>query len=631
MRLRILFFCLLPFMGSAQIQFTEIGQAAGVNFQPFIPWYIGGGAAFFDYNNDGNIDLYVTGGWRKDKLYRNNGDGTFTDVSVASGIANPNLFVVSLGVTTGDIDNDGDRDILVSTEKGFANQLFRNNGNGTFTNITSIAGLSADVYSTYSSAFGDYNKDGYLDISVGHYVETAQGQYDSVGNHIGFLHKCPANYLYINNGNNTFTNIANSLGFMANDTACTLSTTFTDYDNDGDMDIANANDFGQWIVSNQLFRNNFPNNSYSNMTDSLSLNTRMYGMGVAVGDYDQDMDLDYYMTNIGRNSLYRNMGAAGFIDTADAAGVDNTWTPGDTLWTTSWGCGFFDADNDTYLDLFVSNGYVVSTTFIINDEQDPNAFFYNNGDGTFTNLAPQLGLDEPEICHGFTYGDIDNDGDLDMFVPILVYDTTIVGQSNSFLYRNDSDSTNHWLQVELEGVQTNRDAFGVHIEIYVGGRAWLHEISGGGTHTSQYSSIAHFGLASDTIVDSLIIHWLNSPTERYYNLSSNQRLHLIEGMAPPPPPVGVRELYQEPTFLLFPNPANAFCNIQYSIKATTATQDVQLNVYNNLGQRINYVNFGQNASGQYRHSYDLQGLSPGIYHFVLTIDGQSYTKQLVVK
>ena len=102
-------------------------------------------------------------------------------------------------------------------------------------------------------------------------------------------------------------------------------------------------------------------------------------------------------------------------------------------------------------------------------------------------------------------------------------------------------------------------------------------------------------------------------------------------MAPPPPPVGVRELYQEPTFLLFPNPANAFCNIQYSIKATTATQDVQLNVYNNLGQRINYVNFGQNASGQYRHSYDLQGLSPGIYHFVLTIDGQSYTKQLVVK
>jgi hypothetical protein len=629
MRLAILLFCLLPFMGNAQIQFTEIGQAAGVNFQPFIPYYLGGGTAFFDYNNDGNLDLFVTGGWRKDKLYRNNGDGTFTDVSAASGIANPNIFYVSLGVVTGDIDNDGDRDILVNTERGFANQLFRNNGNGTFTNITSIAGLSADLYSTYSSSFGDYDKDGDLDISIGHYVETAQGLYDSLGNHIGFLHQCPANYLYLNNGNNTFTNIANTVGL--NDTACTLSSMFTDYDNDGDMDIANANDFGQWIISNQIFRNNLPNNNYTEMTDTLFLNTRMYGMGVAVGDYDQDMDLDYYMTNIGRNSLYRNMGAAGFIDTADAAGVHNTYTPGDTLWTTSWSCGFLDVDNDSYLDLFVANGYVLSTTFIINDEQDPNAFFHNNGDGTFTNLAAQLGLDEPEICHGFTYGDLDNDGDLDMFVSILVYDTMIANQSNSFLYRNDSDTTNKWLQVELEGVQTNRDAFGCHIEIYVGGRAWLHEISGGGTHSSQYSSIAHFGLASDTIVDSLIIHWLNSPPERYFNLAANQRLHLIEGMAPPPQPVGVRQLYQEPTFILFPNPASTFCNLQYNINAASAKQDVLLNVYNNLGQRINYVNFGQNTSGQYRHSYDLQGLSPGIYHFVLTIDGQSYTKQLVVK
>ncbi len=623
---------LFPLGLSAQtiLKFTEIAPAAGINFTPYVMYEFGGGAAFLDYDNDGNLDIYVTGGMRKDKLFRNNGDGTFSDVSFFAGVGNPNFDIITLGVIVGDYDNDGDTDIFVTTEKSFRNLLLRNNGDGTFTDVTLATGLQHNLNSCYTASFGDYDKDGFLDIITSEYVDEAGFTFDSLSNVTGFAHKCYQNSFYRNNGNGTFTEMSQILGII--DTGCTLSITFTDFDRDGDMDILSGNDFGAWVVPNKLFRNNYPLNSFSDVSDTFGINNGIYSMGIAVGDYDQDMDLDYYITNIGRNSLFKNQGAAGFDDVADLAGVDDTYNRNNVM-TAGWGTGFLDIDNDSYLDLFVANGFMPAAAFIWNDSFNYDALYYNNGNGTFTDIADTLGVDKSQICHGFAYGDYDNDGDLDMIVVAMITDTSGSGWfpwqngSRVFLYRNDTESPNHWLQVKLEGVQTNRDAYGCQIEIYLPSRSWVHEVSGGDSHLSHHSSIAHFGLGQDTIVDSLVIRWLNSPAETYYNIPANQRLYLIEGTAPPPPTLGRQEtLYQEADFLVFPNPTQDICQLQYRLDAPAK---LSLSLYNALGQRLDYRSWVANSAGTFRETYSLEELPVGWYKMVLSIDNQNFVKTII--
>jgi hypothetical protein len=651
----LLLFCLSNLsLLSAQIAMSDQATAAGINHECVVPFYVGGGAAFFDYNNDGYEDLYLTGGTNADKLYRNDGNGSFTDVSMASGIVSATQAAITLGVTSGDLDNDGDRDILVTTEETFGLILFRNNGNGTFSNIANFTGMSIATRGSYTASFGDYNEDGFLDIYIANYVDEIGFLYDTSGAINGFAHSCHPNYLYLNNGNMSFTERSAIEGVA--DTGCSLSASFTDFDSDGDVDLFSINDFGEFIVPNLLFRNDsavFTDISAASNVDTPGI----YGMGIAIGDYDQDMDLDYYVTNIGRNTFYNNQGNASFLDVATTAGVENTYSiPPDSFFTTGWGCAFFDLENDTDLDLYISNGLIPAAAFIQTEENDPNMLYRNNGDGTFTNIADSLGVNSDLVNRGLAMADYDKDGDIDLLSAQLV-PVTGPSPTNVLLYQNQTVNTNNWLQVKLQGVITNRDAFGSQIDIYVGGKSWVHEISGGCSHLSQHSSIAHFGLGQDSIVDSLTVRWLSGNVETFYAIPGNQLITIVEDTTSPPVVVvnndpqsviirpndsleildptdieiisNVSAFDQQKAWIrAYPNPSQGLVQIEYQIGVHASTA---IEVYNSLGQRILRRDLGPSSDAIQYHQLDLTNFAAGHYHVRLITKTENWSQTILLK
>ncbi|MGH1437571.1 MAG: CRTAC1 family protein, partial [Lewinella sp.] len=256
-------------------------------------------------------------------------------------------------------------------------------------------------------------------------------------------------------------------------------------------------------------------------------NIGLYGMGVAWGDYDLDQDIDYYITNLGSNALLNNDGAGQYQDVA-AAGVTNTNTP-DGLLSTSWGTAFIDFDNNLYEDLFVSKGYIPAADFIATGSLDPNKLYYNNGDQTFTDISDAAGFNSNERCRGLAYGDYDNDGDVDLLVSSMY---GVVDAPAVKLYRNDLDNSNNWVKIKLEGTQCNRDAIGAQISVFIDDLVLIREISGGGSHASQHSSIAHLGLADYSSIDSVQVNWPGNPTETFFDLAINEQHLLVQGASP---------------------------------------------------------------------------------------------------
>ncbi len=550
----LLVLCLLGVLFYAKGQtFTEVSQAAGIDFLYESEAFFGGGAAFFDYNNDDWLDIYVVGGKRRDALYHNNGDGTFTNISESAGLAVTDD-VVTTGVVTGDIDNDGFQDVFVTTWykiiegccaeldelngvpqevfefKGTTNILLKNNGDGTFQNIASTSGIIDTAYSA-SASFGDFNLDGYLDIYVANYVKYVRfDEFDEI-DHIGY-----PNFLYINNGNNAFSEVAAS--FEVNDVGTALAVVATDFDNDNDNDILIANDFGEFVIPNQLFQNNFPENSFDSISISSDANISMYGMGIAIGDYDEDQDLDYYVTNIGQNVLMNNQGDGTFVEQAQIAGVDNTYST-DGLFTTGWGTAFFDFNHDTYLDLVVSNGHIPAANFIQNNITDPDKLYQNNGDGTFEDVGAMFGINNEDINRGLALGDYDNDGDMDMLVVAITNADdddilTYTDNDHIALYRNDvitNETSQNWLKVALQGTVNNRNAYGARILLKNNGRTFIREIDGGSSHASHHSPIAHFGLGNYNSIDMLKVIWPNGNEQILTNIETNQQIEIVENTA----------------------------------------------------------------------------------------------------
>ena len=581
---------------------------------------MGGGCAWFDYNQDSLIDIYLAGGTVRDALFRNNGDGTFTNVTSSAGLDFTDS-ITTIGVTTGDIDNDGYREIFVLTMTSTPSILLKNNGDGTFTDITLSSGIAIDTSWGQGASFGDYNRDGYIDLYVGNYVDTVGFFQDSsIQNGSGFSHLCFRNTLFRNNGDNTFTDVTDIVG--GGDTGCNLGVAFTDYDSDGDMDLYSVNDFGEWIIPNKLYRNEYPSNSFTEVSSGSNMDAEMYSMGIAIGDYDMDLDLDYYITNIGRNRLHQNNGDGTFTDTTDAAGVANQWIIPNSTQSTGWGTGFLDIDNDMYLDLFVSNGFIGTEAYLLTAEDDPNALFYNNGDGTFTDIASSAGVDHLGIGRGFAFADYDNDGDNDL-ASIPIFPETDNDSFAIIIYRNDLSNSNNWLKVNLEGTISNRDAYGSQMIIYVGGKSWIHEVSGGASHASQHSTTTHFGLGSSLTVDSLVINWPNGMVETVYNIAANQTLWLIEGMN-----TNIRDLEAEPLSLnIFPNPASDKVFIRFDLPQSTTTQ---LTISNLLGQTV-WQQSQKLLSGKNQLEWDCEHFSEGVYLIKLEVDGRLISRKIIVQ
>ena len=527
-------------------------HSAGVR-SSVLPEDVGSGAAFADYNNDGHIDLYVvnnpgplhakvTDASPGNVLYCNNGDGTFTDVTEKAGVGDRGY---GMGCVFGDYDNDGDLDLYV-TNYG-QNVLYRNNGDATFTDVAEKAGVGDTRWGT-GAVFGDYDNDGDLDLYVPNYIEhdldkLAEAQKTSTQYGQSVPRKLNPhsfepqdNVLYRNNGDGTFTDVTAELSVESLG-GRSLQAIFTDFDLDGDLELYVAND----LSPNFLYRNN-GDGTFTDVSDASWAADFRGSMGLATGDYDGDGDLDLFMSHWieQENALYSNMwkeeGAIGgksskvegmqpihLVDESYGASLGE-----ESLKYVGWGTDLFDYDNDGDLDIFVANGH----TFQYLDNYDllipqKDQFFRYDGDGIFTDLSAATGIAALpyRVGRGVAFGDYDSDGDVDIFI--------VNNHDRAVLLRNEGGNRNNWLHVKVIGTKGNHDAVGARIRLKTGDRIQLREINAGASYLSFNSLTAEFGLGQETTVDWIEVIWLGGDTERFTGVGVNQRVVLREGSGAP--------------------------------------------------------------------------------------------------
>ncbi|MFY0604523.1 MAG: VCBS repeat-containing protein [Flavobacteriaceae bacterium] len=602
--------------------FTDVTDASGISHLYRQASNMGGGAVFFDLDNDGWEDLYITGGLGIDQLYRNLGNGSFQLMNTTWINVTDNYYTT--GVVSGDIDNDGDRDLFVTTWRGEDNDgplkrnlLFINNGDGTFTERGAFRGITQPAFSMGATML-DYNKDGFLDIYAVNYVETSSVVYDTNGEAIAFAHECYENIFYKNNGDGTFTEMAASLGL--NNNGCALAVMPTDFDQDNDQDIYIANDFGEFVVANTMLENNYPTDSFSDVSVATNMDVGIYGMGISYADFDKDGDYDYYITNLGRNVLLQNDGAQNFTDIATSAGVENTYAENssNTLFTTSWGTAFLDINNDTWPDLFVANGRVPAVNFISTGEDDPNKLYVNNGDGTFTDVSNTSGVNDYNRGRGMAYCDYDKDGDLDVLV--VVQDGTPSLTSKTILYQNQlnpngSDGKN-WVQITLQGTTINRDAMGAKVELTVNGEKLIQEVHGQGSHCSQHSLTLHFGLENNETISELKVIWSETDTQTFTSLDANTRYSLVQGST-----LSVPKDEMVSALFAYPNP------VKNQLLISGIDQTYQVNIYTVYGKLIRKTSVS--ASQQF---VDMNTLKNGSYVIqFIDVQGNVRKREIILK
>ena len=613
----LVFLLLSGFMGTVvygQFQFTDITEEAGISHHYLSARDMGGGAAFFDMDNDGDDDLWISGGLNRDVLYENDGKGNFTEIGFEAGLG-VTFNTLTSGVITGDLDNDGFKDVLLLTHRGASNILLRNLGGKSFEEVTAVSGLGGLKAYSMAASMGDINLDGYLDIYVGHYIERdgvdRDADRDSV---LGFSHDCYANSLYLNRGDFTFEEVGATWG--VDNAGCTLATCFTDFDGDHDPDLLVANDFGQWILPNALYVNQYPAAGFIDRAEELGVDQGIYGMGIAIGDYDQDLDLDYYITNLGKNILLNHTPESGFEEVGIPALVDDTYGL-DSLLAVGWGTVFMDMDNDTDLDLYVVNGYVPAAEFIENKEENPNSFFENVGEGQFQRVALEEGLASPQRGRGLACSDIDGDGDLDFLVVNYTKQATTQKIHKVELYRNDSENDHNWVGITLKGTANNAQGFGSKVLLYTGERVYLQEAMGGyGTHASQHSQVIHFGLGLADQIDSLVVFWPGGKKQVYRDLEINQ-IHELGEFNQVATSIGqVAEIFAKP--FIYPNPFNSQISIAFNLKNS---RRVAIRIFDALGREVYAKSLGNLSPGEHWLTWK----SPNKGNFFLQVQsGQTF-------
>ncbi|MFM9911604.1 MAG: CRTAC1 family protein [Chitinophagaceae bacterium] len=525
MRQYLLYFFLTSFISNvnSQTHFTDATQQAGIKhvFKVYEGMF-GGGACVIDFNKDGYEDIYITGGMNDDVLYKNNGNGTFTNVFEQSGLTLTKKYVTQ-GVSGADINRDGFVDLFITTitsrEKKQAipreiNLLFLNNGNGTFKDVTKEYGLDQLYSFSTGGSFGDFNADGWPDLYVGNYFNEFEGKLSVINdNTVVGANQIAKGYLLLNEKGKYFRDVYSDYGL--NFRGFGFGGVFTDFDNDGDQDLFVNHDFGYKRTPDLLLENRYPKQSFRDVAKEMGMDLKINSMGTAVGDYNNDGLMDYFMTNIKFNYFMVNQGIGkGFLNKAKELGVD--------FFSISWGANFGDFDHDGDLDLFVANGD-------LNPNCVPMADFYYENDGAkFSDKARETGLADYGIGRGSVVFDYDNDGDLDLLVVNQEAVLTYPVPSVTHLYRNDSTKGN-WIKIALIGVDAETHGIGSKIEIETSGKKMIREIDGGGSsHLSQNSVIAHFGIGTATTIDKITVYWTGGNRQTVVDIKANQLITIIE-------------------------------------------------------------------------------------------------------
>ncbi|MDQ3213096.1 MAG: CRTAC1 family protein [Acidobacteriota bacterium] len=527
-------------------RFTDVAREAGLT-QPvvyggtesksYIIEVVGCGVACLDYDNDGWVDLFVLNGTRLEgappgttnRLYKNNRDGTFTDVTGKAGLTRTGW---ASAVTVGDYDNDGFEDLFITCYG--QNLLYHNNGDGTFTDVTEKAGLRREG-ERYGSGctWVDYDRDGRLDLFVAYYLNTTLEKLPKPGENPdcrwkGMPVNCgprglPTGFveLFHNNGDGTFTDVTRQSGMAAAAGSYPMTAVAADFDNDGWPDIYVACDSTpSWLFRNQhdgTFREEALERGAALSEDGLE----QAGMGLGVGDYDLDGNLDIFKTHFSddTNVLYRNDGKGNFDDVTIRAGI------GVETRYVGWGAGMIDLDNDGLPDLFLATGSVypeVEQKLPAYPFRTPRLVFRNLGEGRFEELIDEAGpgVSAAHTSRGCAFGDIDNDGDMDVLVMNM--------NEPPSLLRNDVSGGGHWLKVFLVGVQSNRSAIGARVIARYGGRTQAQEVSAQSSFYSANDRRLHIGLGAATVAD-LTIRWPNGALEKVDNVAANQLVVIREG------------------------------------------------------------------------------------------------------
>ena len=545
--LTFLLAALTPVLFVSAVTYVDVTDEVGIRFQhssgtrsSLLPEDMGSGAGFADIDNDGDIDLYIVnipGPFKQNGLpantgatnvlYRNNGNGTFTDITKSAGIGHRGY---GMGCVFADYDGDGNIDLYV-TNYG-ENVLYRNNGDSTFSDMTKTAGVACELWST-GAAFADVDGDSDLDLYVCNYVtydlvalEQMKAESLQSGKPVPsalnpHVFEPQDNVFYRNNGDGTFTDVTTEVGVAAPG-GRSMQAIFSDFDADNDLDLYVAND----TSVNYTYRND-GNGVFTDVSAESWAADFRGSMGVAAGDYDGDNDIDLFMSHWvdEENALYRNLlkedGTSDYIRF-----VDESYTAmlaEESIKQIGWGTALFDYDNDADLDIFVTNGSTfqeLKRPQVLIAQRD--ALFRNNGDGTFTDVSEIVGISllPVRVGRGAAFGDYDNDGDVDIFI--------VNNQAKPTLLRNDGGNRNNWLHIELIGTNVNRNAVGAKIQVKTANRTQISEIYAGDSYMSSNSFIAEFGVGSATQVESLEVIWSNGDTQTLHNVPTNQRLRITQ-------------------------------------------------------------------------------------------------------
>jgi len=530
----------LPAGNSLGFQFVDVTSRAGIQFQhntgayggKLLPETMGSGCAFLDYDGDGWQDILLVNGmdWPGHKrqrstlkLYHNNRNGTFTDVTRASGL---DVEMYGMGVAVGDYDNDGFPDILITCVG--QNRLFHNTGKGTFVDVTRKSGLFGKQAFSTSALWFDYDRDGLLDLFVCNYVKWSADQdvFCSLdGKHKSYCtpeaYRGATCWLFRNRGDGTFEDVTAKSGIF-DATSKSLGVALLDYDRDGWPDLLVAND----TQPNKLYRN-MKNGTFRDVAVEAGIafstdGKARAGMGVDVADFENSGVVGVAITNFDNEMIgfYREQNGS-YVDIANEAGIGRA-----SRNTLGFGCSFLDVNLDGYLDLLAVNGHIDDTVRNIRRDvgyAQPPQLFLNNGKAQFREVAAETGSDfsQPRVGRGLAYGDFDRDGDLDVLI------TTNNGPA--FLFRNDQTADNHSIRFRLIGTKSNRDAIGATVRVFYNGISQSRMVKGGSSYLSQSELPVTFGLGKNDHVEKVVIYWPSGINEEHKNLAAGKTYDCTEG------------------------------------------------------------------------------------------------------
>ncbi len=535
-----------PKVDPSQIQFTDITASSGITFEhavspekKYLAESMAGGVLLLDYDQDGWLDIYFTnaqsmamvqsGQKAKSALYRNNHDGTFSDVTDKAGVGFP---CSAMGGAVADYNNDGWPDMLLTCQDGLV--LYRNNGDGTFTNVTKDAKLTDPRWST-GAAFGDYDGDGFVDLMVTRYVEFDPKNPPEFGSgptchYRGIPVQCGprgmkglGDSLYHNNGDGTFTDVSKTAGVDDAAGYYGLGVMWSDFNDDGRPDLFVADD----STPNYLYRNDgkghFTNVSFISGTAVSGEGAETAGMGVAACDYNHSGRFSIVLTTFEDQAatLYHNDGAMNFTDASLAAGVTLP-----TVKLLKWGVGCEDFDNDGWTDIFIVSGHVypqVDTLSAGAKYREQKTVLQNNGNGTFRDVSRTAGpaLAIPEPSRGAAFGDLDNDGRIDVVVENI--------DGKPMILHNASTQQNHWITLRLTGKHSNRLGIGAKVKVTAGGLTQIGEVRSGGSYLSQNDLRLHFGLGKAVKVEKVEVRWPSGETSSFRDINGDHFYLATEG------------------------------------------------------------------------------------------------------